>query len=116
MLVPILPGQLTLAETIKFILTLSGKIIISKGKPIPDKSLRDFEDIPLNQDPKEYFENNIKPFNSAAWMDEKSRIVGYQVPFTRVFYRFKAPEKADSIYERLKEETEIERKMMEEIL
>ena len=36
-----------------------------------------------------------------AWIDEKKTVVGYEIPFTRHFYKFEAPEKSDDIMKKL---------------
>ena len=59
-----------------------------KGRPKPDSSLRDTENIPLKQDIDEYFEREVKPYAPDAWMDRKKDKVGYEIPFTRYFYEY----------------------------
>ncbi|PLS27166.1 type I restriction-modification system methyltransferase subunit [Bifidobacterium parmae] len=59
-----------------------------KGRPKPDTSLRDTENIPLKQDIDEYFEREVKPYAPDAWMDRKKDKVGYEIPFTRYFYEY----------------------------
>ena len=80
-----------------------GNIILKKGKPKADTNLRDTEDIPLTEDIDEYFEREIKPFNSEAWIDKKKTKIGYEIPFTRLFYKYKAPEKSEDIAKRISE-------------
>lgn len=80
-----------------------GNIIIKKGKPKADAALRDSEDVPLTEDIDAYFEREIKPFNPDAWIDKKKTKVGYEVPFTRLFYKYEAPEKSEDIAKRISE-------------
>lgn len=77
-------------------------VTLKSGKPKADTTLRDTEDIPLIEDVDEYFEREVKPFNPDAWMDRKKDKVGYEIPFTRLFYKYEAPEPADVIAERIK--------------
>ena len=77
-------------------------VTLKNGKPKMDTSLRDTEDIPLTEDVEEYFESEVKPFNPDAWMDRKKDKIGYEIPFTRLFYKYTAPEPADEIAERIK--------------
>lgn len=77
-------------------------IILKKGKPVADTSLRDTEDIPLEEDVQTYFEREVLPFNSDAWMDRKKDKIGYEIPFTRLFYKYIAPEPSEVIAERIK--------------
>lgn len=80
----------------------NGSIILKKGKKVADTKLRDTEDIPLNQSIDDYFEREVLPFNPDAWMDRKKDKVGYEIPFTRLFYKYTAPEPSEIIAERIK--------------
>nr|WP_275264939.1 N-6 DNA methylase [Streptococcus mutans] len=80
-----------------------GKVILKKGKPIADKKLSDTEDIPLTENIQTYFEREVLPFNPEAWMDRKKDKIGYEIPFTRLFYKYTAPEASDTIAERIRQ-------------
>ncbi|NMC14839.1 MAG: N-6 DNA methylase [Chloroflexi bacterium] len=75
------------------------------GNPEPDPELRDYEYVPLKQDIYEYFDREVKPFASDAWIDETKRdekdgkvgIVGYEVPFNRHFYVYQPPRPLEDI-------------------
>lgn len=67
------------------------KPILKKGKKQPDSALRDTENVPLTEDINEYFEREVLPFAADAWIDEKKSKVGYEIPFTRYFYKYEAP-------------------------
>ena len=73
------------------------------GDPKPDTKLRDTEDIPLKEDIDAYFEREVLPFNPDAWMDRSKDKIGYEIPFTRLFYKYTAPEPSEVIAERIKE-------------
>lgn len=78
--------------------------ILTKGKnntPVADTSKRDFENVPLTEDIDSYFNREVKPYNPDAWIDKTKTKVGYEIPFTRLFYKYIAPEKADVIAERI---------------
>jgi len=62
-----------------------------KGKPVPDASLRDTENVPLSQDIGEYFKREVLPHAPDAWIDTDKTKVGYEIPFNRHFYVFKPP-------------------------
>ncbi|EOL46353.1 type I restriction-modification system subunit M [Enterococcus caccae] len=79
-----------------------GNLILKKGKPIADVSLRDTEDIPLKEDIQVYFEREVLPFNPDAWIDRKKDKIGYEIPFTRLFYKYTVPEPSELIAERIK--------------
>ena len=61
-----------------------------KGRPEPDADLRDNENVPLKEDIHEYFDREVKPHVPDAWIDENKTKVGYEIPFTRHFYKYKA--------------------------
>lgn len=93
-----------------------GKDILKKGKVQPDKSLSDTETIPLNEDIDEYFKKNVLPYNPKAYMDRSKDKVGYEIPFTRLFYKFVAPKSSDTIYDELKALGKEEQELMKELL
>lgn len=68
-----------------------GNPILKKGKPQQDASLRDTENVPLKEDITKYFKREVLPFVPVAWIDEKKSKVGYEIPFTRYFYKYEAP-------------------------
>ena len=75
----------------------SGKPILKKGKKQPDTALRDTENVPLKEDIDEYFKREVLPFAPDAWIDEKKSKVGYEIPFTRFFYRYEPPKPSHEI-------------------
>ena len=74
-----------------------GNVIKKKGKPQPDTSLRDTENVPLKEDIQEYMNREVLPYASDAWIDEKKSKVGYEIPFTRYFYKYEAPKPSAEI-------------------
>lgn len=74
-----------------------GNVIKKKGKPQPDASLRDTENVPLKEDIQEYMNREVLPYASDAWIDEKKSKVGYEIPFTRYFYKYEAPKASAEI-------------------
>ena len=79
----------------------NGKIVKKAGKPVADTSLRDTENVPLDEDIDRYFKREVLPYAPDAWIDKKKTKVGYEIPMTRYFYEYKAPEPADSIVKRI---------------
>ena len=79
----------------------NGDIIKKSGKPVADTNLRDTENVPLDEDIDRYFEREVLPYAPDAWIDKKKTKVGYEIPMTRYFYEYKAPESVDSIVERI---------------
>ena len=76
---------------------------LKKGKPVPDTSLRDTENVPLKEDIQEYFKREVLPFAPDAWIDEKKTKVGYEIPFTRYFYEYIPPKPAQELEIEIKE-------------
>jgi type I restriction enzyme M protein len=62
-----------------------------KGKPQPDSSLRDTENVPLSEDVEVYFKREVLPHAKDAWIDHDKTKVGYEIPFNRHFYVFQPP-------------------------
>lgn len=94
----------------------NGNEVLKKGKPIAVKGKTDSEIIPLTEDIDSYFEKNVLPFNLHAFMDRSKDKSGYEIPFTRIFYKFVEPRKSDDIFAELKTLSEEESKLMKEIL
>lgn len=59
-----------------------------KGGIKPDTALRDTERIPLGTDIEEYFNKEVKPHLPDAWMDRSRDTVGYEINFTKYFYKY----------------------------
>lgn len=79
----------------------SGNIILKRGKPVPDTSLRDTENVPLVQDIDAYFAREVLPYAPDAWIDHSKTKVGYEIPMTRYFYEYQAPEAVEDIVARI---------------
>ena len=70
-----------------------------KGNPEPDVDLRDYENVPLGEDIKKYFTREVLPHVPDAWISEDKKYcdhkdgqigkVGYEISFTRYFYKYK---------------------------
>ena len=86
------------------ILGEDGKPVLKKGKPQPDKEKgTDTEIIPFGEDIEEYFKKNVTPYNEFAYMDRKKDKIGYEIPFTRLFYKFVPPVPSEDIFAEIKE-------------
>jgi type I restriction enzyme M protein len=85
----------------------AGQIVLGakgkgKGKPMPDSSLRDTENVPLGEDIAAYFAREVRPHAPDAWIDAEKTKVGYEIPFNRHFYVFKPPRPLTEIDAELK--------------
>ncbi len=71
----------------------------SKGNPEPDSSMRETENVPLGESVQTYFEREVAPYVPNAWINTKVTDhkdgeigkIGYEIPFTRYFYKYKPP-------------------------
>lgn len=74
-----------------------GELVLKKGKKQPDTSMRDTENVPLKEDINDYFAREVLPFAPDAWIDTKKSKIGYEIPFTRYFYKYQAPQPSSEI-------------------
>jgi type I restriction enzyme M protein len=80
-----------------------------KSNPKPDSKKRDTENIPFNYGGSTagdagrdeviaaYFAAEVQPHVPDAWIDHKKTKVGYEIPFTRHFYKYVPPRPLDEI-------------------
>ena len=88
-----------------------GEVQKSKdGSPEPDPDLRDYENVPLDQDIEAYFAREVTPHVPDAWIDHSKTKVGYEIPFTRHFYVYTPPRPLAEIDAELRDlETQIQK-------
>lgn len=92
----------------------AGNIILKNKKPVADASLRDTENVPLTEDIEAYFKREVLPYAPDAWIDKKKTKIGYEIPMTRYFYEYQAPEPVEEIAGRIHElELDIEASLAE---
>ncbi len=53
-----------------------------------DPELRDYESVPVKENVREYFEKEVWPFVPDAWIDESKTVKGYEISFTKIFYKY----------------------------
>lgn len=97
------------------ILDENGQPILKKGKPQPDKAKTDTESIPLNEDIDEFIKKNVLPYNEFAYLDRKKDKIGYEIPFTRLFYKFVPPTPSEDIFAEIKALEEEETTLMKDL-
>ena len=78
-----------------------GEIVKKKGKPVADSALRDTENVPLTEDIDAYFAREVLPYAPDAWIDRSKTKIGYEIPMTRYFYEYQAPEPVEDIMARI---------------
>lgn len=93
----------------------NGKMILKKGNPQAVKGASDTEIIPLGEDIDAYIQKNVLPYNPLAFLNRKKDKIGYEIPFTRLFYKFTAPVSSESIFDEIKELEAEENVLMKEL-
>ena len=93
-----------------------GKPILKRGKPTADSSKRDTESIPWTEEIEAYMAKNVYPYAPDAWIDEKKTKIGYEIPFTREFYKYVAPRSSADIFAHLEELDKAETALMAKIM
>ena len=94
----------------------SGKPILKRGKPTADSSKRDTESIPWTEEIEAYMAKNVYPYAPDAWIDEKKTKIGYEIPFTREFYKYVAPRRSEDIFAHLEELDKAETALMAKLM
>ena len=87
-----------------------------KGRVVIDKELKDTEIIPWKEDQQAYLEKNVAPYAPDYMIDEGKTRIGYEIPFTREFYRYTPLKPSAEIFQTLKELEQQESEMMEKLL
>jgi type I restriction enzyme M protein len=71
--------------------------IDAKGHPMPDLDLRDTENVSFGRDIGEYIQSEIAPHLEDFWVDRSKDKIGYEIPFTRHFYKYIPPRPLEEI-------------------
>lgn len=79
-----------------------------KGEYIPNKELTDTENIPLQETIEDYMNREVIPFAKYAYIDESKTKIGYEISFTKYFYKYQEPRKTEEI---MKEILDLDRKL-----
>lgn len=66
----------------------NGEIVLKKGKKQADILLRDTVNVPLKENIEDYFAKEVLAFSPDAWIDESKTKIGYEIPFSRYFYKY----------------------------
>ena len=93
-----------------------GNPVLKKGKKQADSSKRDTETIPWTEEIETYMAKNVYPYAHDAWIDEKKTKIGYEIPFTREFYKYVAPRSSAEIFAHLEELEKAESALMAKIM
>lgn len=68
-----------------------------KGNPKPDSKLRDYERVPLSEDIEQYFSREVEPHLPNSWIDFDKSKEGYEINFTKYFYKYKPLRSSEDI-------------------
>lgn len=86
-------------------------VVDADGNVVADPELTDYENVPLNQDIRNYLANEVLPHLPDAYIDDTFRDekdkeigrVGYEINFNRFFYRYVPPRSLHDIDAELKQ-------------
>ena len=81
-----------------------------------DPDLADSEIIPWKENPGSYLARNVAPYAPDYHVDEEKTRIGYEIPFTREFYRNTPLRPSSEIFQTLKELEQKESELMESLL
>ena len=71
-----------------------------EAEPVAD--LRDTESVPLKEKIEEYVAREVLPHVPDAWIDDSKTKIGYEIPFTRQFYKYTTLRSSSEIMEEIK--------------
>lgn len=94
----------------------NGNKVVKKGVVQVDVSKRDTESIPLKKDIEEYIKEEVLPYAPDAFADRSKDKVGYEIPFTRYFYKYQAPRKSSDILAEIKAKEESLKDLIKAVL
>ena len=77
-----------------------------------DSELADSEIIPWKENQEEYLANNVAPYAPDYHVDEEKTRIGYEIPFTREFYRYTPLKPSSEIFQTLKDLEQKESELM----
>ncbi len=89
---------------------------LSQRTYVWDTELSDTEIIPWKEDQEEYLAKNVAPYAADYRVDENKTRIGYEIPFTREFYRYTPLKPSSDIFQALKDLEQQESELMEKIL
>lgn len=69
----------------------------AKGNLIPDKDLRETENVPFTEKIEDYVSREISPYLKEFWIDRSKDKVGFEIPFIRYFYKYEKPRALNEI-------------------
>ncbi len=68
----------------------NGEVVRNRsGEPKADSSKRDYERVPLSEDIETYYHREVEPHLPDSWIEWEKNKVGYEINFTKYFYKYK---------------------------
>lgn len=89
---------------------------LSQRTYVWDTELSDTEIIPWKEDQEEYLAKNVAPYAADYRVDENKTRIGYEIPFTREFYRYTPLKPSSEIFQALKDLEQQESELMTKIM
>ena len=80
-----------------------------------DPALREYELVGLDEDIDTYMQREVSPFVEDAWVDDPQGREGYEVPFTRLFYRYRPPRTLEEVDRDLQHVEQDIQRMLDEV-
>jgi vacuolar-type H+-ATPase subunit I/STV1 len=97
-------GEVILTPTVirhfDCILAATKEVVLKNKELVGDTPLRDTENVPLKEAIEQYFKREVLPFAKDAWLDKSKTKVGYEIPFTRYFYKYTPPVPAKDLIDK----------------
>lgn len=93
-----------------------GKVVLKRGIVQADPKRRDTENIPLKRNVDEYIQTEVLPYVPDAYADHSKDKIGYEIPFTRYFYKYVPPRKSDVILQDILENEEALQQALKAVL
>ena len=78
-------------------------LVDADGYPVPDSRLKGFETVPLGEGIDDYMAREVHPHAPDAWAEPDKAKVGYEIPFTEMFYVYEPPPPLGEIDAELKQ-------------
>ena len=89
---------------------------LSQRTYVWDTDLSDTEIIPWKEDQEAYLAKNVEPYAPDYRVDESKTRIGYEIPFTREFYRYTPLKPSADIFQALKDLEQQESELMTKIM
>jgi len=103
--------------TIEQPLRKNGEVVRKKdGTLKPDSKLRDYERVPLSEDVEQYYSREVEPHLPDSWIDYDKSKVGYEINFTKYFYKYKPLRSSEEITRDLLELDKESENLLEQIM